>query len=277
LAIRINLFLLNKIDKLYRKGALMQNHKKYGSIIFPLLLLLFFLLSCAPKSGDMLKDMVKFDQVYIPPLAFTSQQKAAPSKMSMKRLNKVWRAFYQAYYNSSKDDVQWKADFDKVKKMISRADSIVNSGENLLEAHEALEGVRITFMNLRQRNGIEYFIDYLTAFHEPMEAIALTAKGKTLETLSEEDISKMKENLPEASSLWGKVESFPFNAGVFGFSLEKERQRKSLVKAERQALNGLSVALESGDKARIIKAGVGVKPNFAKLFMMFGDFGKMKK
>jgi hypothetical protein len=38
------------------------------------------------------------------------------------------------------------------------------------QAHEALEPVRVELMKVRQHQGLDYFVDWLTAFHEPIEA-----------------------------------------------------------------------------------------------------------
>ena len=49
---------------------------------------------------------------------------------------------------------------------------------NNAAAHTALEDVRIDLMKLRSAQGVDYFMDRLTAFHEPMEVLALA--GNTL-------------------------------------------------------------------------------------------------
>jgi hypothetical protein len=121
-----------------------------------------------------------------------------------------------------------------------------------------------------------YYIDYLTEFHEPMEAIVLTAKGKTPETLTDADIEKIKEQLAEASKLLTTIENAEFEQSIFGFSDEKTQTMRSYVSQEAESLNKLREALKDKGKGEIIQASIGIKPGFVKLFTMFGNFESLK-
>jgi hypothetical protein len=156
------------------------------------------------------------------------------------------------------------------------ADKIVLSGKDILKAHEILEDIQIVFMKLRKRNNIDYYIDYLTEFHEPMEAIVLTVKDKTPETLTNGDIREIQISLNEALPIWGKIENLKFDEKLFGFAADKTIKMKSYVQGESGALNRLKQVIASKDRKLIIQASVAIKSNFANLFMMFGDFERIK-
>lgn len=46
---------------------------------------------------------------------------------------------------------------------------------------------------------------------------------------------------------------------------------RKLMTLENASLSALKDAVAGGDKARIAQTAVAIKPNFAKLFMIFGD------
>lgn len=223
---------------------------------------------------ELKQDMASFDKIYIPALRFTSLGKLAESKKTMSLLIDNWNQFKAKYYNANPEDKQWTVDLDKIDKMIANADNVVKSETNLSEAHEKyLEHVRIVFMQLRQRNKIDdYFIDYLTEFHQPMEDIVLAAKGKTIQTLSDEDVSKIKNTLPVAIEKFSEIKNASLDSGLFGFDNEKNMQVQKLIKDEGVSLKALKQAIDENNTEIIIKRAVGIKPNFAKLFMQFGDF-----
>lgn len=65
------------------------------------------------------------------------------------------------------------------------------------------------------RNGIDYFIDRLTAFHEPMEAIVLAAKDKTGDTLTDADIALIRKRMPQAEQAWQRVAAAKLDASDY--------------------------------------------------------------
>ena len=118
----------------------------------------------AGSQTDLIKAFVSFDQAFIPPLAITNQEKVKPSKKAMAILNQNWSHFKAAYENHNPADPDWKKDFDYADAQIKKANATVNSGKDLFSAHETLESVRIQFMELRRRNKIDYYVDWLCFF-----------------------------------------------------------------------------------------------------------------
>jgi hypothetical protein len=156
--------------------------------------------------------------------------------------------------------------------MVAEAAGIVASDRKVTDAHEALEHVRDVLMKLRQRNRIDYFIDGLTAFHEPMEAIVLAAKDKTGDSLDAADIARIRKALPQAEQAWHRVAAAKLDANDYMLTPAQADDARKLMTLENAALSALKDALAASDKARIAQAAVAIKPNFAKLFMIFGDF-----
>ena len=246
---------------------------KHKSIVLHLLVLcLVFLTTTAKASSDLVTDMVHFDQVYIPVLALTSEEKVEPARRAMAMLEPEWNMFKTKYYSLSGNDTHWQHDFDKVDAYIQSGKAIIKRGTKLKEAHEEFEHIRVVFMGLRARNNIEYFIDHLTRFHEPMERIVLAVKGKTEATLTDKDLGVVKNTIAEARRLWQITSDANLDAVLYGFNKEKTQILHALIEKESLALKHLQKAIKRGNKKEIIQTGLAIKPNFARLFKAFGQF-----
>lgn len=249
--------------------------KHKTSIFAALLLIVAFSLiyiDVNNKQDVVLREMVALDRVYIPVLAFTSQDKLEASRKSMKRLVQGWDDFKTNTLDMHKLDPLWDEDMDKVENYIRVAEDIVHQGVSIKSAHDELEHIRNVMLHVRERNDMDYFPDYLTRFHESMEAIVLTVKGKTSEQLTDAQVNEIKLEVEKAYLLWQDVISAKLEPKLFGFSPQQMIQIEKLKLDELRAIEELQRALVSGDNDNIISYGVAIKPVFAKLFMMFGDF-----
>ncbi len=244
--------------------------KKY---FFAALGIVLIFITALPLSAASLleKDMAAFDRAYITSMVLTSQGKRAASKKAMERTMAQWASFKKTHADDLIKSNADKADLIIINQMLSDAKRIVRANGPLHEAHIILEGVRDVFLNIRKRNSIDYYIDHLTGFHKPMNAIVLAARGKTPETLTESILSRIKDNFKLAGQSWENLQKASFDPELFSFDAKKEAQRQACIKAETEALNKLKKALNKGDKEAIIKAAAGIKPNFDSLFLLFSN------
>jgi hypothetical protein len=220
--------------------------------------------------ADMVTDSAALDKAYIPALALTSQGNAAQSKAAILRLKHAWQIYAQAHRQDFPGDDRWTAAFSEIENWIDVADGIVAHGGVLIEAHDALEHVRVILMQQRQNHGIDYFLDYQTAFHEPMEAIALTARGKTPETLTPQDLAKIRDTLPELDARWNALRSARFEPKNFGLDEAQAAKAMQLLARESEAIVLLKQALAGTDRAAVIQRALAIKPPFAQLYLLVG-------
>lgn len=220
-------------------------------------------------------DFVSFDRAFIPPLALTNQEKVNPSRKSMGILKENWAAFKGTHYEANPKDAKWKGDLDKVEASILGAGRIIETGQNLMEAHELLEQVRYAFMALRKRNNIDYYLDHLSEFHEHMEAIIHSTTERDAGSLTPKDREYMGKECAQASQIWERIQAIGFDAALFGFNDQKLAEMKDLVKKEAEALQRLKSALGGNDNAAIIKSAKEIRPNYANLYKLFGDFDRV--
>jgi hypothetical protein len=242
-------------------------------VIKVLLILLGTLITISARA-DMVADSATFDKAYIPALALTSQNALNQSRAAMAQLNQAWQDFSKMHRNDFIKDSAWKKGFNEIADWIRQADKIVNQGGNLADAHNTLEHVRVTLMHLRKQHKIDYYLDYQTDFHEPMEEVVLTARGKTPATLSEQDLEKIRTILPELEARWNAVLNAKFNPDVFGFSHAHAAKTTHYIELESEAISALKQALAGDDKAAVIQHAVAIKQPFSKLYMMFGTLSR---
>jgi hypothetical protein len=216
-------------------------------------------------------DFARFDRAYVPALALTKMGTPEASRNAMGRLKIAWREFLAENGQAMPDDGQWRADLAQVGRAIKSAEEHLVEGQQL-EAHEALEAIREILLETRRRNGIAYYMDYLTDFHTTMEEIVLPLTEATPGELTPAGIAELRSLTQTAIQQWEKVKSAPIQWSRFGFDEKKAAQRQQLLKAETKALAELKSALGGTDQARIIATGKAIKPFFAKSFMLFGSF-----
>jgi hypothetical protein len=231
--------------------------------------------TAAIANETLMKDFVSFDRAFIPPLALTNQEKVNPSKQAMALLKENWTAFKGKHYEANPKDAQWKADLDKVESSIREAGRIIETGKNLMEAHERLEEIRYAFMALRKRNNMDYYLDHLSEFHEHMEAIIHTATERDAGSLSPKDKESLGKECAQASSIWERIQGLRFDAALYGFNDQKLAEMKDLIRKESESLGRLKTALGGSDNALIIKSAKEIRPNYANLYKMFGDFERV--
>ena len=100
---------------------------------------------------------------------------------------------------------------------MAEAEKLAAAGKRK-DAHEALEMVRIAFWKARSDMGIDYLLDLLTAFHEPMEAFVDLAEKPGA------DPAKLKSLLAELSEKWTIVEKAKLDTKLFGLKRREDNK-----------------------------------------------------
>ena len=224
-------------------------------------------LSLTAAAADIRADMAAFDRAYIPVYALTSEGAWEQARKAVRVALRAWVEFRDSYYNAKTTDAAWRSDLDRVHALFYDANALLDGRQPEL-ALEPLKRVRAIMMNLRQRNGIAYYLDDLVAFSEPMESIVLTA---TRGEATGDSIAKVRALLPAAQQAWTRAaEAEP--GGAFALTAAQREELYRRRDAETAALDALKKALASNERAAIASAAAGIKPPFDRLYYFFGDF-----
>lgn len=224
-----------------------------------------------------LGDMVAFDGIYIPALALSTNASQDPSAIpkataSLATLSQQWPALRQrlAATWGTTPPMGWQQTLSSVGLHIDAAVAAARRSE-WKPTHEALETVRIDLMKARQRQGMDYFVDRLTEFHEPMETLALAGATLRADQLDAKRRAAMERAYTQARTLWRGIEQQTVDGAAYGLSAPRQAQLRKAIDDETAALGQLSDALRGSDNARLLKSAAAIKPPFAKAFTAFGQ------
>jgi uncharacterized protein YukE len=228
-----------------------------------------------------LDNSIALDAVYIPALSLTNAKPgdtaaAAKARAAMQRLDAEWLALRAALLKdlSGKTPAQAAAarkTLAQVDQALAEARKAMAAGHHAV-AHTALEDVRIDLMKLRTAQGVDYFMDRLTAFHEPMEVLALAGSTLKPQDLTPAKRAEMEKTYAEARALWRRIEQNLPDPKAYQLSEAQQAQFNKGMADVTQALSRLSDALRGADNAALLKAAAAIKPPFARTFTAFGRY-----
>jgi len=228
-----------------------------------------------------LDNSIALDAVYIPALSLTNAKQgdtaaAAKARAAMQRLDAEWPVLRAALLKdlsgmTPAQAVAARKTLAQVDQALAEARKAMAAGNNAA-AHTALEDVRIDLMKLRSAQGVDYFMDRLTAFHEPMEVLALAGNTLKAQDLTPAKRAEMEKTYAEARALWRSVEQNLPDPKVYQLSEAQQTQFNKGMADVTQALSRLSDALRGTDNAALLKAAAAIKPPFARTFTAFGRY-----
>jgi hypothetical protein len=228
------------------------------------------------KNNDLLKSMVDLDRSFIPALAFTDGGDQRRSPLALEFLKPSWEEFKTRNNSLKNSDPLWQSDLERIDQLLAEADRAINQAQNLATGHEKLERMRLALQQLRKRHKLDYYIDHLYDFHHQMEVIVLTAERRIPQPLTADDLRTIRQTLPEVQRRWGKVMAAPLDGRLFQLNREQAKQIRYYIAAETESLDYLEAVLPTADRQTISEASLMIHTNYARVFMAFGDFTKLK-
>ena len=228
-----------------------------------------------------LDHSIALDAVYIPALSLTTGAQtdaavAVKARAAMQRLDAGWPNLRAALLKDLSGSTPAQA--AAARKTLAKVDASIAAsrkavaGSDFKTAHNALEAVRIDLMHLRVAQGTDYFMDRLTAFHEPLEVLALTGSGTAPQDLTPAKRAELERAFAEARALWRGIEQNLPNPQAYGLKDARLAQFNKGLADESAALSRLSDALRGNDNAALLKAAMAIKPPFSRTFTAFGQY-----
>ena len=211
-------------------------------------------------------EMAAIDRALIPVWAFTIEGRLDLAAKSMPLLQREWNGFKERHFAAKNADAEWRADFDRITALIGEADAILDGGRFPDLVRAPLERVVSILAALRQRNGIDYYPDYLVACRIPLDGI-VSAAGAA----DPESVGRIRALYPSLRLAWQRVPA----AGPgpeFRLTAAQRGGVPAMVEAESKALSALGAALGGNDVKAISAAAVALRVPFLRLYYIFGDF-----
>ncbi|WP_432632125.1 hypothetical protein [Brachyspira sp.] len=137
---------------------------KLIAILFPALLISFFIYSCKKEEDNLLEDMVYLDKSYIETLLDIRNNQNI--KQSIERFMIDWNSFKKKYYNINEEDPQWKTDFDTLRDILISSHYYIVRGEDEGAGYLIFHDIKYVLSDLRKRNNVNWFFDNLNAIYK---------------------------------------------------------------------------------------------------------------
>lgn len=244
-----------------------------SSPAFFVLLIAFSAILALPTfaQSSLVAEMAELDLLYIPALALTNQPKVDAARVAEAKFETQWKHFLATSSQAFPGDAEWSKGLDTISKIVAEASAYAAAGA-LPAIHEALEGVRMTFLDLREKRGIYYYLDTYTRYHSEMEEATAVLATKKAADLTEADLQFAAAMLPRLSAEWAEAEKARLDPELFHFDEAKLVQIRQATEGVRKSIDKLSSALAAQDKVQIYAALNVLKPSFTKAFLLFGKF-----
>ncbi len=158
-------------------------------------------------------------------------------------------------------DEEWGATLTKISEIAAQSTEQIKSGE-LSHAHETLEAIREQLADLRSRNHLVFFSDYVNRFHAVMEQLLQAGYGE--ENINNQAKLTIRERLAVLDFL---AQDIKVNAPQ---DYQSDKTFNKLLEGLMDSLATLRSSLDGNDPQAISKAISSLKPAYAKLFARFG-------
>ena len=238
-------------------------------------------IACLSLAGtaraDTLDEMVDFDGLFIPALFTTGQAAtdtgAAPrARAATTVLVTRWpslRARLADAGPGAPGAAGWQQMLVELDRRISEGDARVRT-DRFAQAHESLEHVRPAMLQARRAAGIDYFVDRLVEFHDPMERLAEAAMPLRAGTMTPAGRAELVSHFARTRAGWARIEASPVDPVRHRLSPRRLEQHRRGIADETAALSRLSDALRASSDTALADALAGIKPPFIRAYTAFG-------
>ena len=220
---------------------------------------------------SLVSEMAALDQVLIPVASLSNQGKAEATKAALIRLQSQWAIFFTSAQDAFPGDREWTKGLVTVKDTIAEAAQAAQEG-NLPKVHEVLEGVRITFEELREKRNIDYYLDGFSKYRGVRDKTIAVLTGKKAADLTDADIQFVSSMVPTLKSTWASVQAANLDAELFRFDPAKMAEIRSAMDSVRKDIEKLESVAPGGTRDQVFEALARLKPSLTKAFLMFGKF-----
>lgn len=223
--------------------------------------------------AGLVPSMVALDRKYIPALGLSGQaDQQAKARIAFAAFERAWKDFERDFSAGPGLDAEWQEDLEAVDLAVLKARTALMDASDGPAAHEALEAVRMTFLESRTRQKIPYFIDSLTLFHNSMEDLLNAKPAKDLKDWSVNEKMGFAADLDVSVARWKKVKAMEGLLPDASLGAKAGDAYSAQWRAIDTVMAGAKQAFEAGDGKALSEKLGQLKPNFIKTFFLFGDF-----
>lgn len=232
---------------------------------------MIFFFGFSPSINDSValkKGMVHFEEAFIPTWYYSLKSDSEQARKSVFYLAFEWNQFHNRFAKQYPENPQWEETFDRVSGWLGDAYTAID--DNCFdEAYNQLDHARYELMELRRRNGVDYYLDYLYDYEIELVAVLEVANDPMLCLLEWKEFAYMVE---EMNRYWTLADQQAFPNRIFNWSKEDIALMQLQKGTIQQQLEAFNEAMEGADQCKIIEAGGPLLTSYLELIILFGNF-----
>lgn len=232
-----------------------------------LFLCMTFLGKAETANSKLVKDMVQFDQAFIPVLYHVKNGKMAEAKKATLQMRFYWMKLKNRH-QFLVNDPAWEDAFCRADDWIDDALQLMHENEPHL-TYIQLNQARYEMTELRRQFKIDYYLDYVFNFQEMVETLSEVLHDEKLYLLEWNQLESM---IGRMNATWLMMRRQQLNPADFKFNA-KERQRLTSLQLNiaKELLFFNDLTAEAHQlKMRIAIEALEREAN--NLLLLFGDF-----
>ncbi|MFP6584814.1 MAG: hypothetical protein VCD00_19935 [Candidatus Hydrogenedentota bacterium] len=150
----------------------------------------------------LVKDMVVLDKAYIPALMAVRKGDAARAEEAVEQLDESWGTFQSTW--GSEVSSEWRSGFEGIDLLVSESKEFV-AARDFERAYATLDEIRHAFAELREKEGISYFLDFVTSTETALDEVVRTVSRDLGTPLSPKELDVVETGLLLAQKRWKVV------------------------------------------------------------------------
>jgi len=195
----------------------------------------------------------------------SNQGRSIEARDSMEQFLDKWNAILDKYLDDPPcifaEDPLWSKSLTEVKSIMQQGLSAAEA-DDLSHAHEIIERIRDVLGELRHRNHVVAFSDYVNKYHTQMEYI-INVFGSE-DNYSQQERQSLREALAVLQYLGKEMEA---NAPA---RYSSDPRFSELMNTNFDAINQVASSLNSPESLQLKNAIKRLKPAFSMLFINYG-------
>lgn len=252
-------------DKKERKTRRMIVRK--FSINIWVLFLTLFILACQPTGKEVAKQMASFDRVFIPVFYATYNQSPTDLPLQLHQLEASWKDLEKVCRQHLKDKADWKYSVDIIEQWLGEA-SIALKSQNWKEGYNKLDHIRYEMMQIRECNGIPYYLDKVWNLQLAFELVQEAANDPMLCQLSWQEFRGLVNGMNRQWEMLNNNESDKF---PFYFDRQARAQWKEVSINMTKQLVALEKQMDCAAQDEIATICAKIEPVIYRLLFIFGN------
>lgn len=217
--------------------------------------------------SDIRRDMVHFDQAFIPVWLYVREGNMQKAKSAVFAMEFQWQKL-RGKFASTVPEPEWQDAFLRVDGWLSDAYFAIDNNASRV-AFNQLEYAKYELRELRRAYKIDYYIDHLYQFQDELDVLTEAANDEMLCMMDWQEFEAMS---TAALQHWRTLMVHPFDADLYELETDEENLFREYQSDVESALMTFYAAVETGDREAVATASPQLGDAFMPLLRLFGNF-----